>query len=244
MIDSRTGLIDYCLRSLGAPVLEINVDEEQVEDRIDEALQYYQEYHSDATLRTYLKHTITAADITNEHIQLDDNILFVKGILNIPSGAASALFNHEYQYRLSDLNQKTGDVLSYSMFQSHLKMVAQQFEGVGESVRFNRHRNQLHLDLNFDGKLDEGDIVIIDCYLINDPDEYTDTWNDMLLKELATSLIKRQWGQNLIKFEGMQMPGGVTINGRQLYDDAITEIQQIKETMQTNYEFPPDFYVG
>lgn len=244
-IATRQEHIDYCLRNLGAPVIEINIDEEQIEDRVDEALQYYQEYHSDATIRTYVRHQITQADIDNEFIQLSDNILFVNGILPISSDASDTLFNHNYQYRLNDLSHRMGqDVLSFSMMQSHLKLLSQQFDGIGESIRFNRHANQLHLDIDWNGQLVVDDYIVIDCQLIVDPDTYGEVWNDMLLKQLSTSMIKRQWGSNLIKFEGMQLPGGVTMNSRQLYDDAIAEIQQIKETMQLNYEVPPEFLVG
>lgn len=244
---SRQTLIEYCLRQLGSPVIEINVDEDQIEDRIDDALQYYQEYHSDAIYRYYLKHQITAEDITNEYIPISDNILFVQRIFSVNenSTTGSSLFNANYQIRLNDLYNLNfaGSIQYYEQLQQHMSLLDMKLNG-SEAIRFNRHMNRLHIDFEWGRDILEGQYIIADCYRIVDPDSFSDVYNDMFLKKYATALIKKQWGANLIKFEGMQLPGGVTLNGRQIFDDSVTEIKEIEEQMQLNYEKPPVFLVG
>ena len=244
---SRQELIDYALRRLGAPVIEINVDDDQLEDRVDDALQFYQEYHSDATMRVYLKHQITADDVTNGYITLNDNILYVKRVFPIGDSQSSInMFSVKYQLHLNDIYDLSyiGDLMYYEMVQSYVSLLDMKLNGNGEFVRFNSHMNQLHLDVDWETDIKENDYVIVECMRIVDPSTYSDVYNDMFLKQYVTALIKQQWGSNLIKFEGMQLPGGVTLNGRQMFDDATTEITQIREQMQLNYEMPPDFYVG
>lgn len=244
---SRQGLIDYALRRLGAPVIEINVDEDQIEDRIDDALQFYQEYHSDATMRIYLKHELTAEDITNRYISLNDNILYVKRIFPFVGDSSNInMFSVKYQMHMNDLYDLSyiGDLLYYEMVQQYMSLLDMKLNGQSEFSRFNRHMNELHLDIDWESDVKAGDYVIVECMRIVDPSTYTDVYNDMFLKQYATALIKQQWGANLIKFEGMQMPGGVTINARQIFEDANLELEKIREQMQLNYEMPPDFYVG
>lgn len=244
---SRQGLIDYALRRLGAPVIEINVDEDQIEDRIDDALQFYQEYHSDATMRIYLKHELTTQDITNRYISLNDNILYVKRIFPFVGDSSNInMFSVKYQMHMNDLYDLSyiGDLLYYEMVQQYMSLLDMKLNGQSEFSRFNRHMNELHLDIDWESDVKAGDYVIVECMRIVDPSTYTDVYNDMFLKQYATALIKQQWGANLIKFEGMQMPGGVTINARQIFEDANLELEKIREQMQLNYEMPPDFYVG
>jgi hypothetical protein len=244
---SRQGLIDYALRRLGAPVIEINVDEDQIEDRIDDALQFYQEYHSDATMRIYLKHELSAQDITNRYISLNDNILYVKRIFPFVGDSSNInMFSVKYQMHMNDLYDLSyiGDLLYYEMVQQYMSLLDMKLNGQSEFSRFNRHMNELHLDIDWESDVKAGDYVIVECMRIVDPSTYTDVYNDMFLKQYATALIKQQWGANLIKFEGMQMPGGVSINARQIFEDANLELEKIREQMQLNYEMPPDFYVG
>jgi hypothetical protein len=244
---TRQELIDYALRRLGAPVIEINIDEDQLEDRIDDALQFYQEYHSDATMRVYLKHQITADDITNKYIVLNDNILNVKRVFPIGNSQSSInMFSVKYQLHLNDIYDLSyiGDLMYYEMVQQYVSLLDMKLNGSGEHIRWNRHMNQLHLDVNWETDIKVGDYIIVEAMRIVDPSTYTEVYNDMFLKQYATALIKQQWGSNLIKFEGMQLPGGVTLNGRQIFDDATEEISQIREQMQSNYEMPVDFYVG
>jgi hypothetical protein len=244
---TRQELIDYALRRLGAPVIEINIDEDQLEDRIDDALQFYQEYHSDATMRVYLKHQITADDITNKYISINDNILNVKRVFPIGNSQSSInMFSVKYQLHLNDIYDLSyiGDLMYYEMVQQYVSLLDMKLNGSGEHVRWNRHMNQLHLDVNWESDIKEDDYIIVEAMRIVDPSTYSDVYNDMFLKQYVTALIKQQWGANLIKFEGMQLPGGVTLNGRQIFDDATEEISQIREQMQSNYEMPVDFYVG
>jgi hypothetical protein len=247
MVNSRQQLIDYCLRRLGAPVIEVNIDDDQIEDRIDDALQFYQEYHSDATMRMYVKHQITAADIANKYITVTDNILYIKRILPLSNRSSSInMFDVKYQLHLNDIYDLSyiGDLVHYEMVQQYIAMLDMSLNGLETVSRFNRHMNRIYLDIDWEADVLEDDYIVLECMLVVDPTEFTDAYNDMFLKQYATQLIKQQWGANLIKFEGMQLPGGVTLNGRQIFEDATAEIEKIREQMQLNYEMPVDFYVG
>jgi len=244
---TRQELADYCLRRLGAPVIEINVDDDQLDDRLDDALQFYQEYHHDATIRTYLKHQVTQTDINNGYIPVNDSIIYVKNVFPFNAKASSVgMFDIKYQIHINDLYDLSyiGDLVHYEMVQSYIALLDRQLTGPGMFTRYNRHMNQLFLDIDWNNEVDIDDYIIVECQKIVDPSTYTDVYNDMFLKQYATALIKQQWGANLIKFEGMQLPGGVTLNGRQIFDDATTELQTIREQMQLNYETPVDFFVG
>ncbi len=246
---SRQTLIDYCKRKLGEPVIEVNVNEDQVEDRVDEALQYYQEYHSDATYRGYLKHQMTASDITNQYITISDSVLFVKRILPISSsfGQSYNFFDIKYQMMLNDIadmNNFAGDLAYYEQLQQHLSLLDMKLNGTPQ-VEFSRRQNRLYIfgDIQ-DEDIQEGEYVIAETYSIVDPEAFGSVYNDMWLKQYTTALIKEQWGLNLMKFEGMQLPGGVILNGRQLYDDAQGELQDLREKIRLEHELPVDFMVG
>jgi len=246
---SRATLIEYCKRRLGDPVIEINVDEDQLEDRVDEALQYYREFHSDATVRTYLKHQVTADDVTNEYIPIASNILYVTKMFPLQSSFQSArnFFDIKYQMMLNDvadLMNFAGDLAYYEQMQQYLSLLDMKLNGQPQ-VQFSRRQNRLYIFGDFqDDDIKAGDYVVVEVYTeINDSD-HTSIFNDMFLKEYTTALIKQQWGQNLIKFEGMQLPGGVVLNGRQIYDDATAEIATLRENVRLEHEFPPDFFVG
>lgn len=246
---SRDTLIDYCKRRLGDPVVEINVDDDQVEDRIDEALQYYQEYHSDATLRTYLKHQVTAEDISNEYITISSDITFVTKLFPLTSAFTGTrnFFDIKYQMMLNDMASLihfAGDLAYYEQMQQYLSLLDMKLNGIPQ-VQWSRKQNRLYIFGDFaDNDIQEDDYIIAEVYKIVDPSTHTSIYNDMWLKEYTTSLIKQQWGQNLIKFEGMQLPGGVTLNGRQIYDDATTEIERLRESLRLEHEMPVDFFVG
>ena len=244
--NSRQTLIDYCLRKLGAPVLEINIDEDQISDRIDEALQFYQEYHSDAIYKVYHKHQITIADVSNEYITIPDAVLSVQRIMPLFNNSSSGgMFNVNYQMHLNDMYGLgfSGNLAGYAQTKSYLSTMNMMMNGP-ENVRFTRHMNRVFLDIDWTVDVKVDDWIIVDAYRIVDPTLFTEVYNDMLLKRLSTALLKQQWGANLIKFEGMQLPGGVTLNGRQLYDDAITEIDKLEEQMSLTYELPLDFMTG
>lgn len=244
--NSRQELIDYALRKLGAPVIEVNLDDDQMEDRLDEALQFYQTYHSDAIVRTYLKHQITQTDITNKYIPVANQYTYVRSVFPIGDENSSInMFDARYQIHLNDLyDMRNGGSLSfYYQTQSYLSTVQQVLNGNTTPIRFSRHQDRLHLDIDWD-TMNVGDYVIVDCDAIIDPDTFTQVYNDMWLKRYVTSLLKHQWGVNLSKFEGMQLPGGVILNGRSILEDANAEIEKLEEEIRSNFEMPVDFFVG
>lgn len=244
-VTTRVELVEHAMRALGAPVIEINVDEDQVEDRIDDALQYYQEYHADAVVRIYLKHQLTAVDITNSYVTIPDGITSIVRLLNIGSGSVESLFNVNYHMRLSDMMSMNTGSLGFQMYEqrmNHLALLDNRLNST-ELLRFNRHMNRLHIDEGF-GDLKVDEYIIVEAYTIVDPTTYTDVYNDMFLKKYVTALIKRQWGQNMIKFDGFQLPGGITMNGRQIYEDAVEEINKLEEEMQLAWMLPDNFMMG
>lgn len=245
--NSRQTLIDYCLRALGAPVIEVNVDDDQLEDRVDEALQFYQQYHADAIEKVYLKHQVTATDITNRYIPIPDLVTDVVRVMPIRDTSASTnLFDIKYQIHLNDIHSLgfLGSLSEYVMSQQWLSLLDTVVNSDDKHISFDRHKNQLRIDMNWEGEVAEDQHIVVECYRIIDPETYTDVYNDYYLKKYLTALVKKQWGTNLLKFEGMQMPGGVTFNGRQLFDDAVQELEKLEEEVRLNWEQPVDFYMG
>ena len=245
---SRDQLIDYCLRKLGAPVIEINVDQEQLEDRVDEALQFYREYNSDALVKTYLKHQVTSDDVTNKYITVNDNIIFVQRIFPITGNVSSSdFFSLKYQLSLNDLydlNTFIGDLAYYEQMQQYVSLIDMKLTGT-PLITFSSHQNRIYVHGEFEeGNITSGQYLVFETYQYIDPETHTDIYNDISLKEYLTQLIKQQWGANLIKFEGMQLPGGVQLNGRQLYDDATQELERLREQMRLTHELPVDFMLG
>lgn len=245
--NSRQTFIDYCLRSLGAPVIEINVDDDQLDDRVDEALQFYQHYHDDAIEKIYLKHEVTQTDITNGYIAINDLITDVVRVLPLRETVSSTdMFDIRYQIHLNDIYALgfMGSLTEYVMAQQWLSLLDLVIDSDEKHVNFERHMNRLTIHMDWSEEVEVGDHLLVECYRIIDPDTFTDVYNDYFLKRYATALIKKQWGQNLIKFEGMVMPGGVTFNGRQLFDDAVQELEQLVEEARLNWEKPVDFMTG
>ena len=242
---SRDDLKTWCLRQLGFPVIEINVDDDQVEDRIDEALQFFQDFHFDGVERWYLKHQITSANVTNGYVPISDNIIGVTRVFPVGSTNASAnMFDLRYQLRLHELYDFTStSYVNYVLTQQHIRTLDMLFSGE-TPVRFNRHTDKLYIDWNWQSGIIEGEWIVIEGYIIIDPASYSKVYNDRMLKRLATALIKRQWGANMSKFAGMQLPGGVTLNGPAMYQDAIAEIKEIEALIQSTYQEPPNFLVG
>lgn len=246
---TREELIEYCKRRLGDPVIEINVDDDQVEDRVDEALQYYQEFHSDATVKTYFKHQVTATDIANEYIPISSDIIFVSRLFPLASSFSYShnFFDIKYQMMLNDIADMqnfAGDLAYYEQLQQYLSVLDMTLNGTPQTT-FSRRQGRLYIHGDFqDNDIKENDYLIAESYQIVDPNTHTSVYNDMWLKDYTTALIKEQWGMNLIKFEGMQLPGGVTINGRQLFDDARQEIESLRERIRLEHEMPADFFVG
>lgn len=276
---SRQQLIDYCLRRLGAPVLEVNVDDDQIDDLVDDALQYFHERHFDGVERMYLKYQITQEDIdrgsanakspvgsgivtttgtsningvsktfnfyeSSNYIQIPDSVIGVEKIFKFNSSTiSSGMFSIKYQLFLNDLYYFNSiQLLQYSMVKSYLEDIDFLLT-TDKQVRFNKRQNRLYLDFSWEGN-NAGDFLIIDCFRILDPNDFTKVYNDSFLKKYLTALIKKQWGQNLIKFRGVKLPGGVELNGREIYEDAERELEDIKQRMTLEYELPPLDMIG
>lgn len=312
---TRAQFKDYCLRRLGWPVIQINVDDDQIEDRIDDALAFFNDYHFDGVEKIYMKHKITAADISRRWIYAPDAVTFVTGVLPFDDSNSSInMFDLRYQLRLHDLYDFTSvSYVSYEITMQHIRTLQLLFSGTPQ-FRFNRHQNKLFLDIDWDRDLQEGKYVIVECYRKLVPDTVTltgtvtgntssntlvgynttfdqqvlendfiiigseskqirninsateitlvgpltsnvdnvtvtmagvsDVWNDRFLKKYATALIKRQWGSNMKKFGGIQMPGGVTLNGKEIYDEAAEEIKEIEEDMYNFNSLPSEIFTG
>lgn len=318
-LTTRQELIDYCLRRLGFPVIEINVDEDQISDRIDDAIQMWQEYHFDGTERVYIKRQLTgsslnlsaslasnytvgekvtggtsgatatvraaatnvltvdevsgtfqesetitgdqsgysttssgvdafaAGDLENGYIPIGDTILGVTRMFKfgmVTGGKSDGLFDVDYQFALNDMyNLLSADVTYYSMVKTHMNLLESLFVNERQ-VRFNRKTNRLYIDTDMDKTFDVGDYVVAEGWALVSGSDYAEVYDDMWLKKYATALIKRQWGENMKKFGGIQLPGGVTLNGDQIFQEAVQEITTIEEEMQVRYELPPTFMVG
>ena len=260
---------EYCLRNLGKGVIDINVSDDQADDRIDEALQYFAQYHYDGIEKVYLKHQITQEDVdrskTNETSTATDSkdssitasFSEGKGFIPMPSAVVSVIqifpfdnvatnnmFDIRYQLRLNDLYDfSSTSVIHYQMTMEHLDFLSHIL--VGEKpIRFNQHQNRLYIDMDYENDIDVGEYIIIECYRKIDPATYTDIFDDIYLKRYATALIKRQWGANLSKFSGVAMLGGVTMNGNEIYSQAQEEIEKLEEQIQLSFETPIDYMVG
>ena len=236
-VDSRTKLKDYCLRRLGSPAIDINVTDDQIDDRLDDAFQYYRDYHYDSTQKLYKKHQITQTDKDNGYITVPDEVI---GVINVfPASQAGwdtvNMFDMRYQMRLNDLYDFTDvSILHYTMVMQHVSLLDDYFTGK-TPFDYQRHMNQLHIycDWALDMILDE--YIIIECYQVINPESYTDIYDDMWLKRYATALIRRQWGQNLSKYDGITLPGGLTYNGQAILDSAEQEISTLHEEMDTKH---------
>ena len=331
---TRATFKDYCKRKLGWPVVELNLDDDQVEDCIDDSLQFYQEYHYDATENTFLKHQISGStlklagaptgtfsngeiitggtsgvqatvhayhsanttlrykdpkvksggdgntyyanttttfstgetitgssssatatthastataigDFDNKYISIAEAIIGVRRIVPFSDNSrTNSMFSSKYQFALAEMSTLgSSGLASFQIAQEYLQLINEMFTGQ-PTFRYNRHADKLYLDISWGSDADIDDFIIVEVDKILDPDTYVDIWGDMFLKRYNTALMKKQWGQNLIKFEGMQLPGGVTMNGRQMYDDAQTELDTISEQMSLRYELPVDHLIG
>ena len=266
---TRDGFRDYCKRALGFGVIDINVSDAQVEDRIDEGLQYFAQYHYDGVERMYLKYKVTEDDITRSRSNetttatdtKDGNVTssFLEGrnFIPMPSSVVSVIqifpfdnqvtnnmFDIRYQLRLNDLYDfSSTSIIHYEMTMRHLDYLSHIL--VGEiPIRFNQHQNRLYLDMDFQEAIDADQFLIIECYRKVDPETYTDIFDDIYLKRYVTALFKKQWGANLSKFNGVAMVGGVTLNGQQIYSEALTDIEKLETEIRTTYELNPAFMIG
>lgn len=245
---TRDEFTDRCLRNLGAPVIEINVDETQVADRVDDAINKYWDYHFNGVEKLYMKYQITANDVTNTFIPMASNVRGVTRILPLVgsgiTGAGINMFDVRYQYMLNNLPNFTS--LSYVDFEitmMHIEMINMFFNGL-PGIRFNRLQNRLFLDIDWNVDILAGQWVIVDCWQVIDPDTYSAMWSDDWLFRYASALIKRQWGSNMKKFTNVMLPGGITIDGQTLYNEAVAEIAALEFELRDTYEEPPMFRMG
>jgi hypothetical protein len=276
---TRQGLIDYCLRRLGSPVLEINVDDDQIDDLVDDALQLFHERHFDGVERMYLKYKISQDDLdrgkasgttgvgiattigtstsipgygstsfnfyeTSNFIQIPDSVIGIEKVFKFDTSSISGgMFSIKYQLFLNDLYYfNSVELLQYAMTKSYLEDIDYLLT-TDKQLRFNKRQNRLYLDIDW-GSQSLDNFLVIDCYRILNPNDFTRVYNDSFVKRYLTALIKRQWGQNLIKFRGVKLPGGIELNGRELYDDAEKEIASILQRMSMDYELPPYDFIG
>ena len=276
---TRQGLIDYCLRKLGAPVLEINVDDDQIDDLVDDAIQFFNERHFDGVERMYLKYKLTQADIdrgqakntdgvgivttsatstniagygtttanwyeTSNFIQVTDSVVGVEKIFKFDSSSISGgMFSIKYQLFLNDLYHfNSVELLQYAMTKSYLEDIDFLLT-TDKQVRFNKRQDRLYLDIDW-GYESADDWLVLDCYRALDPNSFTQVYNDVFLKQYLTALIKRQWGQNLSKFKGVKLPGGIEMNGGEILQSAESELDALRSRMTTEYELPPYDFIG
>jgi len=276
---SRTDLINYCKRQLGAPVLEINVADEQVDDLVDDALQYFHERHFDGVIQTFLKYKVTQDDIdrgrsrgnskavgivtttasstidgssvtfsfeeNSNYLQVPPSVIGINKIFKFDGSntVTNNMFSVKYQLFLNDIYYwGSTELLTYAMTKTYLEDM-DFLLNTEKMIRFNKRQDRLYLDIDW-GSITVDDYIIIDCYRLIDPNDFSRVWNDSFLKKYLTALMKRQWGQNLIKFQGVKLPGGVELNGRQMYDDAEKELEIIREQMSNTYELPPFDMIG
>ena len=268
--NSKATLISYCKRQLGAPVVEINVDDDQADDIMDDALQFFEEYHYDGSIRTYLKHQITQTEIDNQktnstitsstsggsdngatswlegnnYIELPESVLSVVKVFNFQDKSTNNMFDLRYQLRLNDIyDLNSTSILHYEMVQQHLGMLDDMLVG-SAFMRHSKHGNRLYIDMDWTANIAASEYIVIEAIRKMDPTTYTDIYNDVWLKKYTTAKLKLQWGQNLIKFDGITLPGGITLNGRQLVDDAKEEITQLEEELRLGYELPVMDIIG
>jgi len=276
---SRTELINYCKRQLGAPVLEINVADEQIDDLVDDALQYFHERHFDGVTQTFLKYKVTQDDIdrgqgrgssnpigivtttastnidgsavtfsyeeNSNYLQVPPHVIGISKIFHFDGSNTTTnnMFSVKYQLFLNDIYYfGSTEILTYAMTKRYLEDIDFALT-TQKQIRFNQRQDRLYLDIDW-GSVTADDYIVIDCYRLLDPNDYARVYNDSFVKRYLTALIKRQWGQNLIKFQGVKLPGGVELNGRQIYDDAERELDKIKEVMSNTYELPPFDMIG
>jgi hypothetical protein len=230
---------EYCLRKLGKPVIEINVDDDQVDDRIDEAIRYWYDYHFDGSEKVYYKHAITETDVTNKYITLPENIIGAVSIFSMgdPSISSDDLFNIRYQIALNDVYTLTNvSLVPYYMVMEHLALMTELLVGK-QPIRYSRHKDRLHVDMDWN-TVAVGSFLLVEAYEVVDPETFTDAYNDRWLQNYATTLIKEQWGSNLTKFTGMSLPGGVQFNGEKIYNDAVDARTKMEQEMISSYSLP------
>jgi hypothetical protein len=244
---TRQELIDYCLTKLGQPVVKINVSDSQVNDRLDDAIQFYQEFHGDAVITSYRKHLCMTEDASRGWISVPDSFLSVNRVWPVSNNSSNAggMWSARYQMMLNDiydLNQ-SGSLMNYTMTREYLEMLDMLLNGT-PACRFNRHMNRLYIDVDWNETVQAGDYIVIQGYETVNPKDWPKVYNDMWLKKYTTALIKRQWGENMKKMSGIVLLGGVTLNGQTIYDEAVNEIKDLEDECRGAWQMPIDFFTG
>jgi len=244
-VATRQQLIDYCLRSLGEPVVEVNLDDQQIEDRVDEAIDYFRLFHYDGIEKIYMKHLITSTDIANKYITLPDLVFGVTRVFPVASGTSTSksIFDLQYQLRLNDLYDLTStSIVYYSQVMSHLALLDMTLNGQ-PLYRFNKLIGRLYIEASWTEEMIEGNYILVEVYRALDPDVAVKMYGDPFLKHYTTAVLKKQWATNIKKFSGLQLPGGVTIDGDKLYSEAIDEIKALEDEM-INKSAPLEMFLG
>jgi hypothetical protein len=242
---NKEELKEFCLRQLGYPVIQINVDDEQVNDAVELAFEYWNEFHFNGTERTYVKHQITTQDQANRYITVSENLIGATRVFKVGQNKmAMNMFDLRYQLRLNDLwDLSSTSYVNYSLTMQHLATLDLIFTGE-TPIRFNRLTDKLYIDWDWNTDVQAAEFIIVEGFVVTDPDTYTRVWNDRLLKKLATAYIRKQWGQNMSKFDKMQLPGGVTMRGVDIYNEGMSDIEKTEQEIRNTYEAPPSFLVG
>jgi hypothetical protein len=242
---NREELKDFCLRQLGWPVIQINVDDEQVNDAVELAFEYWNEFHFNGTERTYVKHQVTSTDKANRYISVSDNLIGATRVFRVGQNKMGMnMFDLRYQLRLNDLwDLSSTSYVNYSLTMQHLATLDLVFTGE-QPIRFNRLTDKLYVDWDWENDIEAGEFMIVEGFVITDPDTYTQVWNDRLLKKLTTAYIRKQWGQNMSKFDKMALPGGVMMRGVDIYNEGVADIEKAEQEIRNTYETPPVFYTG
>ena len=253
-INTRANLKNYCLRRLGYPVIKINVSDDQIEDRLDDAFDFFNEFHYDSTARFFHKYQITETDVANQYLTIPNEITHIRRILPLSSDSSNseAIFDPVYQMHMNDFlsfSSAGGSLQTLFILKQHMKMMDMQLNGAQQEIDFSRYEHQLRLRVDWSKDISVGQWIIVDAerLLLDPDDDYTsasDVYNDQFLKEYATALIKLQWGQNLSKFDGVQLPGGVTYNGERITSEAKEDLQRIREDARNVWEEPLGIYTG
>lgn len=247
---SRSQLKDYCLRKLGFPVIDINVDEDQLEDRIDDALYMYKSYHFDGTERCYLAHQVTAGDISNTYITLADSIVSVSQVFPVTGAVQSSvsstgfnMFDINYQLRLNDFYNLTASSYTYYVIaREHLAMLDMIVTGL-PPFTFNKQMHRLNVQMDWN-KFNDNTYLAFECHRIVDPEVYSGIYSDIWVRDYTAALFKQQWGTNLKKYGNYTLPGGLVINAQTIYDEATQEVLMLEEKLRDTYEEPVPFIVG
>ena len=243
---NREELKQFCLRKLGKPVIEINVADEQLEDRIDDALKMYHDFHYDGIEEVIIKHQLTQTDIDNKYITMSDSVISIELILDLNTGSSTEiLFDAEYHMNWDALyafNSTPASLQHYVATKENVNLINELLNGK-KPLRYRRHTDKLHIDMDW-SDISVDDYIVIQAYQIIDPDSYTQVWADRWLRDYTTELFREQWGHNLSKYSGVQMPGGVTFNGGEILSEAQTRLRELEEELRNTYEEPPTFYMG